>query len=84
MQESQNMNSKKTMLPKRDGNLDAKVKAPETDQVSFETAPASNTAEKCAETESLQVEGINLNETILETVAEPKAQEAKIVPESAN
>ena len=84
MQVSSNLNSKRTVLPKPAANLDAKVKAPEPDQASVQTAPVSDGAEKCAAAEANQVEAVKLNETIVETVAEPEAQETKVDPVNAN
>ena len=53
MQMSSNLNSKKTVLPMPDKILDDKTKAPEIDQTSIFTAPASSASEKCATSEPL-------------------------------
>jgi hypothetical protein len=55
MLKSTNLNSKRTVLSLPEKNLDTKTKALEMN-VSFETAPASETAEKCAAAESLDAE----------------------------
>lgn len=77
MQMSSNLNSKRTVLPKPEKILDAKAKAPEMDQASVVTAPASEAAEKCATAEPLSAEAPKL-EMPVEAQAEPEAPEVKV------
>tara|TARA_B110001450_G_C17500274_1_gene432013 strand:+ start:137 stop:739 length:603 start_codon:yes stop_codon:yes gene_type:complete len=77
MQMSSNLNSKRTVLPKPEKILDAKATAPEMDQVSVVTAPASEAAEKCATAEPLSAEAPKV-ELPVEAQAEPEAPEVKV------
>ena len=74
---SSNLNSKRTVLPKPEKILDAKATAPEMDQASVVTAPASEAAEKCATAEPLSAEAPKV-ELPVEAQAEPEAPEVKV------
>ena len=74
---SSNLNSKRTGLPKPEKILDAKATAPEMDQASVVTAPASEAAEKCATAEPLSAEAPKV-ELPVEAQAEPEAPEVKV------
>lgn len=77
MQMSSNLNSKRTVLPKPEKILDAKAKAPDMDQASVVTAPASEAAEKCAAAEPLEAEAPKA-ELPVEAQAVPEAPEVKV------
>ena len=75
MLKSTNLNSKRTVLSMPEKNLDTKTKALEMN-VSFETAPASEVAEKCAIAESVEAEAPKA-ELPVESPAELEAPEVK-------